>query len=63
MHKASTCEDGTFEKSVINCLTTDFSNNVEKIGFKYLFSGDIGKNVNGVLDKINFVRQTRIKTR
>lgn len=50
--KASTCEDGTFEASVVGAIVSNFLNNGEKIAAELTLFGDPLKRGEGLFDAI-----------
>lgn len=50
--KASTCEDGTFEASVVGAIVSNFLNNGEKITAELTLYGDTLKRGEGLFDAI-----------
>lgn len=50
--KASTCEDGTFEASIVGAIVFNFLNNGEKIAAELTLFGDPFKRGYGLFDAI-----------
>ena len=48
--KVPTCEDGTFESSIVSALVSDFLNNADKIGYKLTWFGDADNHGENLFD-------------